>query len=140
MKVSPDGRWIVYVSDETGRDEVHVTSFPEPGRRWQVSAGGGSEPVWAKDGSELFYRRGQSLTAVAVELSPEFAVGQRSVLFGGEYFAYRYHAQHDVSPGSDRFLMVDMSQTRGGGPAFDVVLNWGQELRQLTRGDAIGAR
>ena len=78
---SPDGRWLAYVSDLSGMNEVYVNSFPDPGGRRQVSIDGGTEPVWSPDGTELFYRNGAALMAAAVETTPDFRVRSREVLF-----------------------------------------------------------
>ena len=67
-KLSPDGRWIAYVSDESGREQVYVQSFPEHGGKWQISNGGGEQPLWRRDGRELFYLSGdRKLMAVEVK-------------------------------------------------------------------------
>ncbi len=68
--ISPDGRWVAYESDETGHFEVFITSFPEAGRRWQVSDGGGSHPVWRRDAREIVYRAGDRLMSVAITAAP----------------------------------------------------------------------
>ncbi len=66
-KVSPDGRWMAYMSDESGKSEIYVRPFPEVNQgRWQVSTGGGDTPLWSPDGRELFYRSGDAVMAVAV--------------------------------------------------------------------------
>jgi Tol biopolymer transport system component len=67
---SPDGRWLAYVSDESGRDEVHVRAFPGPGAKWQISSDGGIESAWPRDGHEIFYRRGDAMMAVDVKRQP----------------------------------------------------------------------
>jgi len=69
---SPDSRWLAYVSNESGRDEVYVIAFPGPGGRWQISTDGGAEPVWSRDGKELFYRNGDKMMSVSVETRPTF--------------------------------------------------------------------
>ena len=68
---SPDGRWLAYTSNESGRDEVYVLSYPGPGGKRQISNQGGSQPLWARDGRELFYRNGNRFMAVSVETEPE---------------------------------------------------------------------
>ncbi len=65
-RFSPDGRWLAYVSDESGRFEIYVQPFPGPGGKWQISNGGGIEPVWAKNGRELFYRNGDRMMDVEI--------------------------------------------------------------------------
>ena len=72
---SPDGHWLAYVSDESGRNEIYVQPFPGPGRRWAISTDGGDEPVWSRDGRELFYRNGNAMMAVPITSQPTFAAG-----------------------------------------------------------------
>ena len=69
---SPDGRWIAYVSDESGQYQVYVRPYPPGPGKWQVSTAGGEEGIWSQDGKELFYRNGNKWMAVAVTLEPEF--------------------------------------------------------------------
>lgn len=80
-RFSPDGRYVAYYSDESGPWEVYVQPYPELDRRWVVSSSGGVEPVWAADGSELFFRDGTRMLSVAVTLTPEFTVGAETLLF-----------------------------------------------------------
>src|SRR3972149_1341479 len=68
-KFSPDGKWLAYTSDESGRREIYVQPYPGPGGEWQISTGGGQEPVWNPKGSELFYRNGSKIMAVDVNQS-----------------------------------------------------------------------
>jgi serine/threonine protein kinase len=126
--LSPDGRWVAYISDDSGQDEVYVRPFPGPGGRVQVSTGGGSEPVWARSGRELFYRSGTSVIAAAVAREPAFRVLSRHLLMaGGAYSFNGNHAQFDVLPGDSTFVFV-----RTGGDAVQMVLvaNWLDELRR----------
>ena len=74
-RLSPDGRWLAYTSNESGRNEVLVQSFPEPGRQDTGSTGGGIEPVWSRDGRELFYLNGDAMMAVEIRTSPTLTVG-----------------------------------------------------------------
>jgi serine/threonine-protein kinase len=106
--ISPDGRWLAYVSDESGRDEVYVQPFPEGAGRWTISTGGGREPVWSPDGRELFYRRGNTVMAVAVTATPAFQAGRPEVLFQGRFQQGVYGSHgYDISPDGQRFLMVE---------------------------------
>jgi serine/threonine-protein kinase len=82
---SPDGRWMAYVSDESGRQEVYVRPFPGPGGRFQVSSNGGAEPVWTREGREIIYRRGAEFVAAEVQTDPTFAVAGSQVLFSADY-------------------------------------------------------
>ena len=101
--LSPDGRWIAYQSNESGQFEVVVRPFPNVDGRWQISSGGGQEPVWAPDGRELFYRdqSGDRVLSVPVETDPTCQPGNPVVLFEGQYYA---------SLGRT----YDMAQTAGG--------------------------
>ena len=80
---SPDGRSIAYVSDESGRYEVYVRPFPGPGEKWQISTQGGVEPVWSRDGRELFYWNEDKLMVLDVTLRPAFRAGKPRTLFEG---------------------------------------------------------
>jgi Tol biopolymer transport system component len=79
--ISPDGRWLAYVSNESGQLEVYGQPFPEGGRKWLISTAGGDEPLWAPDGRELFYRDGDKLMVVSVETEPELSPKSPRVLF-----------------------------------------------------------
>ena len=129
--LSPDGHWLAYVSDESGRNEVYVRPFPDADRaKWQVSLNGGSEPRWAHSGRELFYRTGPGdLVSVEVATQPAFSIGRQTVLFqGSAFYQDDAHVEYDVLPDDQRFLML---QQRGGGERADLILveNWFTELR-----------
>ena len=107
-RVSPDGRWVAYTSDESGRTEVYLDSYARPGRRVTVSLGGGAHPVWRGDGRELYYWNDGSLTAVQLgaawgETPP--AVGARSVLFRAPYVV-AWNTMYDVSRDGQRFVIA----------------------------------
>ena len=106
--LSPNGGWLAYTSNETGRDEVFVIPFPEGGGRWAVSSAGGSEPLWAHSGRELFYRSGDgSMVAVPVETEGTFSFGAPRVLFSAlDFRVTGYHPNWDVAPDDERFIMV----------------------------------
>jgi Tol biopolymer transport system component len=130
-RVSPDGRWVAYVTDASGASQVVVRPFPGPGGRVQVSVTGGSEPVWAPDGRRIFYRDGRRLIAASVTTTPGLAVTGRAELFADEYvFAQAPHANYDVAPDGERFLMVRSAQV----PELVVVIGWLSELRQRMQG------
>jgi Tol biopolymer transport system component len=110
---SPDGKWIAYVSDRTGRDEVYVRSLRGDGAT-QVSASGGTEPVWGPEGDELFYRGHNGyfpvLVAVSVTTNDQFTVGSRNWLFPlGDMAAASPQANYDVSPDGRSFVLVRMA-------------------------------
>jgi serine/threonine-protein kinase len=107
-RVSPDGRWIAYTSDQSGRAEVFLDSYPRPGRGVVVSSGGGIHPVWRGDGRELYYWRDGAL--VAVQLGESWGdappkLGNQVVLFRAQYNVGA-NTMYDVSPNGDRFVIV----------------------------------
>ena len=127
-RFSRDGRWVAYVSDESGRNEVYVRDVARPNRRWQVSSDGGGAPIWAHDGGELFYRDESRLMSVTVSGANTFVAGRPAVLFDGSYVAGPLQ-NYDVGP-DGRFVMMEE-----GDDAFDTselvfVQNWFEELRQ----------
>ncbi|MEJ2503583.1 MAG: hypothetical protein P8177_09790 [Gemmatimonadota bacterium] len=129
--VSPDGRWLAYVSDESGRDEVYVRPFPDvQSARWQVSVNGATEPLWSRSGGELFYRRNDGmLMAIAVRTDPAFVAGRREPLFDATSYFFDYnHRGYDVFPGDSTFLMLPIDQA--GGTHAVVVDHLFTELRE----------
>jgi len=130
---SPDGRWIAYASDESGRFEVYVQPYPGPGGKWQVSTEGGTEPVWNRNGRELFYRSGDKMMAVDVTTQPSFVAGKSRMLFQGPYLPTPGTLpNYDVSPDGQRFLMLKPSEQSEAAPTqINVVLNWFEELKRL---------
>ena len=125
-RLSPDGKWLAYISDESGRYEVYVRALEGAGGRTLVSAGGGTEPMWARDGGRLFYRDGQRMMAANVVRTPTFAVTARAMLFEGNYDLATAHANYDVSPGGKGFVMTAPTEERA---QVVVVQNWMSELR-----------
>jgi len=129
--LSPDGRWMTYDSDESGRVEVFAQSFPNPHlKRWKVSPAHGSEPMWTRGGRELVYRKGDSVMAVSIDLQTGRS-GQPKALFGGPYPdspGWTRPRSYDVSRDGERFLMLKLPLERVR-PRINVVLNWFDELR-----------
>jgi serine/threonine-protein kinase len=112
--LSPDERWVAFVSEQSGREEVYVRPFSGDGDQLQVSQSGGSEPVWGPDGRELFYRsQGEGepvLMMAAVRTDRQFAVTSRRALFPvGDMVASAPHANYDLSPDGRTFVMVRRS-------------------------------
>jgi len=125
-RLSPNGRWLAYVSDESGREEVYVVPFPGSGGRWPISTDGGSEPVWARSGRELFYRSGDRMMAVAVTTDATFGASKPRLLFEAE--APTDTAQtYDVTPDGE-FVMIEPGDSDRPPTQINVVLNWLQEL------------
>ena len=131
--LSPDGAWLAYASDESGRTEVMIRPFPGPGSAIQVSTDGGHEPLWSPDGREVFFRdyTGTRMYAVDVDTAPRLRIGRPQLLFTGPFFEGRvYGRNYDVTPDGRRFLMVMDAQPESV-TQIRVVLNWFEELEQL---------
>ncbi|HSG48030.1 MAG TPA: protein kinase [Longimicrobiales bacterium] len=134
--LSPDRRWLAYVSDEGGSNEVYVRPFPDVDAAvYRVSAAGGTEPVWARSGDELFYRNGNGdVVAATVVSEASFRVTRQQALFSGiDYGANIFSPQFDVSDDGQRFLMVLRGSPGAAGEAV-VVMNWTEGLRDGGRG------
>jgi serine/threonine-protein kinase len=133
--LSPDGRWLAFVSNETGSREVYVQAFPDGGgRKWPVSTGGGTEPLWSRNGQELFYRNGRNeMVAVTVTGSAQPPMGRQQVLFSaGSYATDPTNRAYDVAPDGRRFVML-RSARRPGEDDFRLVIveNFFEELKRL---------
>jgi Tol biopolymer transport system component len=127
---SRDGRWLAYVSTESGTSEVYVRPFPGPGQRLQVSTDGGFEPVWSRNGRELFYRRGDVMMASAITTDPALTAGLPRTLFKGLYMnTDTGGAGYDVAA-DGRFLMVQPVEAPQPATSINLVLNWFDELRR----------
>ena len=131
-RFSPDGRWLAYISDESGRNEIYVQPYPGPGGKWQISTEGGTEPVWNRNGRELFYRSGNKMMAVDVTTQTGFAAGKPRMLFEGPYLPTPItFPNYDVSSDGQRFLMLKPTEQAQAAPTqINVVLNWFEELKQ----------
>jgi Tol biopolymer transport system component len=131
-RFSPDGRWLAYISDESGRFEIYVQPYPGPGGKWQISTEGGSEPTWNPNGRELFYRSGDKMMAVDIATQPGFTAGKPRTLFEGRYELARVPINnYDVSPDGQRFLVLKpVEQAQSAPTQINVVLNWFEELKQ----------
>ncbi len=125
---SPDGGWVAYESNESGREEVYVRPFPGPGGKWQISTEGGSEPHWSPSGRELFYRQEDKMMIVDVETKPTFRPGRPRTLFEGRFLDY------DVAPDGTRFLMIKEDPAESGPTHLNVVLNWFEEVKRRVPG------
>ena len=137
-EISPDGRWLAYQSAESGQREVYVRPFPNVDTgRWQVSRGGGLQPVWAPDGRELFYRRfdDQAMMVAPIETEPTFSPGNPAVLFEATNFPVPGGPRRfDIAPDGQRFLMTKQGETISEDatpPQINIVLNWHEELKRL---------
>jgi serine/threonine-protein kinase len=134
---SPDGKWLAYTSNESGRDEVYIRPFPRTeGVARLVSIGGGSGPVWAPNGSTLYYRGADgNMMAVPVTLEPTFTSGRPRTLFryAGVYRMSGTATAYDIHPDGKRFIMVSERKDAAATPRqqINIVLNWFEELKRL---------
>ncbi|WP_411282083.1 TolB family protein [Gemmatimonas sp.] len=130
-RVSPDGLWLAYVSNEAGREEVYVRSLAPGGGRVAVSSSGGGEPLWSRDGRRLFYREDRKLMVADIGLTPRIAVGARRVLFDRPFETDAFHPNYDVFPDGSGFVMV---RTNDESRRLVVELNWVATLRRRLGG------
>jgi serine/threonine-protein kinase len=135
-EISPDGRWMAYKSDESGKPEVYVRPFPEVNKgKSLISATGGEDPLWSFGGRELFYRNGEAVMAVKVETDPAFKPGKPEVLFQGKYAPHLTNGSTWAIGRDGRFLMMKAVESAGKAPAAEsprkihVVLNRLEELK-----------
>jgi Tol biopolymer transport system component len=120
------GRWIAYVSDESGRPEVYVTSFPEGSARWQISSGGGSQPRWRADEKELYYYSADSIMAVPVDTRSGFKAGLPQRLFACELRSSRDDTrEYDVAPDGQHFL-INTTAGRPRSLPLTIAIGWQQ--------------
>ena len=133
-RFSPDGHWLAYTSDETGRREVYVQPYPGPGGKWLISTEGGREAVWNRNGRELFYRNGDKMMAVDITTRPAFSAGKPRLLFEGRYVPAAPTApQYDVTSDGQRFLMLKPIEQETSAPQISVVVNWIADLERRMR-------
>jgi serine/threonine-protein kinase len=130
--ISPDGRWIAYTSDESGREEVYILPMEGTGGRRQVSTAGGSVPRWRADGRELFYVQGNRMTAVETRMDDELGLGLPRTLFE---LSQGLISLYDVTPDGERFVMVDATESEPPPHEIILVQNWFEEVRRLVRAD-----
>ena len=135
-KFSPRGRFVAYVSDQWGQDQVYVRPFTEGEGQWQVSTQGGGQPNWSRDGKELIYLEGDTLMAVQVSTSPSFTTAATIRLFqdrgliGADANVISNYLSYDVSADGDRFVLVEtIENEEAKAPSIHVVENWFSEFR-----------
>ena len=136
--VSPDGRWLAYVSNESGRNEIYVRPFPATdGGRWQVSNGGGVEPRWSADGREIFFLDlGFSMMTAQIQTTPSFAVGDSRRLFDASgYFNLGFHQSYDVTRDGKSFFFVAPKRAgaRDRAPTMVMAEHWFTDVRSRLR-------
>jgi Tol biopolymer transport system component len=132
-RLSPDGKWLAYVSDESGQNDVYLRPYPAVDRRWTVSTQGGTQPVWNANGKEIFYRNNDKMMVVDLTTTPEVKLSTPRLLFEQRY-AYGVGitiANYDVTPDGQNFIMVKDEVTGG---RLNVIFNWFTELNRLAPG------
>jgi serine/threonine protein kinase len=144
-KVSPNGKWIAYTSDENGECEIFVRPFPDVGKSmWQISTSGGHSPLWSPDSKELFYRNDDATIVVPLESESSFIPGNPEILFRGTYFEYTVFQPKvtawDIHPDGDKFLMIkpaavtdeESSETSTAAEPRKIIIvtNWFEELKE----------
>ena len=130
-RFSPDDRYLAYVSDETGRSEVYVRAVSGEGRKWQVSLDGGTAPLWAPKGREIFFRNGNAVLSADISFTSQINVGRSRVLFTGNYAAPLVESPvYDVMPDGNAFVMVQPYE-QDVVSRMIVVTNWFEELKRL---------
>jgi serine/threonine-protein kinase len=131
---SPDGQWIAYATNESGREEVYVRPYPGPGDITPISTDGGMEPVWSPDGKTLYYRdiNGSKMMAVSFITEPELQVGEPELQFEGKYLGGSpWGRNYDLSPDGTRFIMIRDEGQSVQSTQIKVILNWSEELKNL---------
>ncbi len=129
-QLSPDGKWMAYQSDESGRDEIYVRSFPDSREKWLVSSGGGVMPAWRSDGRELYYiSLERKMTAVAIKLIPAFEAGSPVPLFDAFVLNHFAIKQYDLSSDGTRFLLNRVQDDDVLEP-ITLVQNWKARVRK----------
>jgi hypothetical protein len=136
-QVSPNGRWIAYASNESGRFEIYARPFPGLGAKWPISTDGGESPRWSGSGRELFYRDPvkSQLMAVEVQTAPEFRAGHPRPLFTlhstGPSTQSGLYKDWDVARDGKRFLVINAPEGSETGVRLQAVVNWFEELRRM---------
>ena len=135
--LSPDGRWLAYQSNESGRPEIYVQPFPDiDDGKWQVSSDGGTNPVWSPDSRRLFYPADAGMMVAEVETTPTFNASTPTQAFGLANYRIGGGAArgYDIAPDGERFLVITSgaTETAGEDPFNGMILvdNWFQELTE----------
>jgi hypothetical protein len=129
-RFSPDGRWLAYQSNETGRMQVYVVSYPALGQKQAVSTEGGTEPAWRPRGGELYFRSGARMMAVSIRTTPALEIGTPRELFQGPFLHDLFgDRSFDVMPDGEHFLMFEANPAAA--PELRVIRNWVAELKAM---------
>jgi Tol biopolymer transport system component len=120
-ELSPDGHWLAYTSDQSGRYEIYLRAYPGGGAQWQVSANGGTEPVWSPDGRVVYYRQGSRVMSASLRFDESAHILKRDSLFTGPYLENVRWPEFDIRPDGGAFVFVRVGQSTVR-PV--VVINW----------------
>jgi Tol biopolymer transport system component len=138
-KFSPDGKWVAYCSNESGRPEVYVTAYPGSAGRIQVSTDGGTDPVWRRAGGEMYYRNGDNMMVVVVATQPKLTLSKPRPLWQGHFLhgvnsscgpAGVTSANYDVTSDGQHFVMIDDKTQDRVARKINVVLGWSKDLKK----------
>jgi eukaryotic-like serine/threonine-protein kinase len=129
-QISPDGRWLAYVSGESGRWQVFIQPFPGLGGKWQISTTEGVEPRWSRDGRRLFYRTGNKMMVVEIDGQAGFAASSPRLLFEQPYARFPVLSAYDVAPDGQHFVMLKEEGAQLAEFELRVVLNWAEEVKR----------
>jgi Tol biopolymer transport system component len=131
-QISPDGRWVAYEAIVSSRQEIYVAPFPGPGPRHQISIDGGTEPLWSRDGRELFFQNGDKLMSVVVTPGAAFSASPPRIAYEGRFSAsINGNTSWSVTPDGKRFLRIQQVEPERAITQFELVLNWFDELKRL---------
>ena len=129
--LSPDGKWLAYLSNESGAYQVYVQPFPELNGKWQISTDGANEPRWSPDGRALYFRSGNRMMVVSISTRPSFAAGIPKVLFDNyRVLSVDSDITYDITPDGHNFVTVT-PQTQNNPDRITVMLNWLEGMKSL---------
>jgi len=138
-QLSPDGKWVAFQALVSSRQEVYVAPFPGPGPRRQVSIDGGVEPLWSRDGRELFFQSGTKLMGVTVNPGAAFSASPPRILHEGRFFkTINGNTSWSITPDGARFLRIQRVEPERAVTSIELVLNWFAELKRKAAGIANG--
>ena len=132
----PDGRWIAYMSNESGHMEIYVRPYPGPGGKWQVSTNGGEHPRWTKNGRELIYREGRNrwLAVPITAQGDSFRAGKPQLLFEGNFVSLGFNSTYDVSRDGRQFILfqrAEEEEQEQDRAHLTFIFNFFEEVRRL---------
>jgi Tol biopolymer transport system component len=129
-KISPDNKWVIYQSMETGQYEIYITGFPEPGARRQISTDGGYDPLWSPDMKKIIYRKGDQVMSVDITTEPTLTIGKAESLFSGNYQELTILGNNfDIHPNGKRLVMVRGGEIDTTMNHINVIKNFPEEIQ-----------